>query len=817
MYKPVYTNRFKKDVQLALRRGKRVDKLFAVIEILCAGKPLPGHYKDHSLAGDILSEDNSYQTLALPIELSSDITVSNNVSGGRIIITGHVSGSGGIIKDGDDYLQITASNSYDGVTLIKRGALIANDAYACGSTNGNTLVQRVVNGNGVLIFDGDGMDIYEALEFRNVNSDGNCFINKNGSNTLHSTYTIQGGRHRTETGATSVFIVNGGTLIVEDGSSLGNSINVVADSAIIHIKGDAAVSTDATLSINGSGVLNIDAAKFAVADALIIDDVVQAIGDWGTTASGASHVDDVHFSGSGILIVTGSSSSTILNLIWDAGAADNNFSSAANWEGDAAPVYDGVDLLTFGSAGNTSTVDVAASVHGIKLNRAADFVIGDGAGMIELGNSGIQAESTNSISRSYLIAEDIKLSGFGQTWEVHKNGAPSVVLDIAGDVSSDDWFNELRLTGQGNVCLSGDNSYSGATFVEDDCVLKIYHDNALGSTNQPTTVEDGGILQVYGGVNIPEPITIYGDSAVEYQGVIRSQGGSNTWSGLINCPGSRIRCSSGSLDIIGGVTGSQVVLGGDNGTYIRIAEKPMTLIGNGFYSHSSGGAIIIAVTNNTAAQANVNSTELRFDVVNAFNTDIRWDISNNGGAVNLNGNDQEIGRLLTRYATPVQGTGRVYTYTPATLTVNQSSDDDYRNALEGALSFVKKGASELRLYDTHSTTGSITVSEGKLTMKAGSSFEAVPSVFVTGGILALEDETTINNEAVLSIENSAVIDISAGLEESVGWLIIDGSEQRGGTYGATGSGAQNIDDIHFSGSGVIKILHDNSGTMIILR
>jgi hypothetical protein len=70
---------------------------------------------------------------------------------------------------------------------------------------------------------------------------------------------------------------------------------------------------------------------------------------------------------------------------------------------------------------------------------------------------------------------------------------------------------------------------------------------------------------------------------------------------------------------------------------------------------------------------------------------------------------------------------------------------------------------------------------------------------------------------VLSIENSAVIDISAGLEESVGWLIIDGSEQRGGTYGATGSGAQNIDDIHFSGSGVIKILHDNSGTMIILR
>jgi mRNA interferase YafQ len=52
VYKPVYSNRFKKDVQLALKRGKRLDKLSTVIEILCAGNPLPGHYKDHPLAGN---------------------------------------------------------------------------------------------------------------------------------------------------------------------------------------------------------------------------------------------------------------------------------------------------------------------------------------------------------------------------------------------------------------------------------------------------------------------------------------------------------------------------------------------------------------------------------------------------------------------------------------------------------------------------------------------------------------------------------------------------------------------------------------------
>lgn len=51
MYKLVYSNRFKKDVQLALKRGKTLDKLTHVIEMLCAGKPLPRQYQDHPLSG----------------------------------------------------------------------------------------------------------------------------------------------------------------------------------------------------------------------------------------------------------------------------------------------------------------------------------------------------------------------------------------------------------------------------------------------------------------------------------------------------------------------------------------------------------------------------------------------------------------------------------------------------------------------------------------------------------------------------------------------------------------------------------------------
>jgi mRNA interferase YafQ len=52
VYKPVFSSRFKKDIKLAVKRGKDLEKLSAVVELLCEGNPLPKQYKDHPLAGD---------------------------------------------------------------------------------------------------------------------------------------------------------------------------------------------------------------------------------------------------------------------------------------------------------------------------------------------------------------------------------------------------------------------------------------------------------------------------------------------------------------------------------------------------------------------------------------------------------------------------------------------------------------------------------------------------------------------------------------------------------------------------------------------
>ncbi len=49
MLRPVRTNRFKKDVELARKRGNDLNKLRAVMEKLIAEEPLEAWHRDHPL------------------------------------------------------------------------------------------------------------------------------------------------------------------------------------------------------------------------------------------------------------------------------------------------------------------------------------------------------------------------------------------------------------------------------------------------------------------------------------------------------------------------------------------------------------------------------------------------------------------------------------------------------------------------------------------------------------------------------------------------------------------------------------------------
>ena len=55
MLKVVASNRFKKDLKAAAKRGLDLEKLNAVVNTLASGKPLPPQNRDHELTGNYRS------------------------------------------------------------------------------------------------------------------------------------------------------------------------------------------------------------------------------------------------------------------------------------------------------------------------------------------------------------------------------------------------------------------------------------------------------------------------------------------------------------------------------------------------------------------------------------------------------------------------------------------------------------------------------------------------------------------------------------------------------------------------------------------
>ena len=52
MREPEYSGQFKRDVKLALKRGKDLSKLMVLMQALIDCVPLPSAYLDHPLKGD---------------------------------------------------------------------------------------------------------------------------------------------------------------------------------------------------------------------------------------------------------------------------------------------------------------------------------------------------------------------------------------------------------------------------------------------------------------------------------------------------------------------------------------------------------------------------------------------------------------------------------------------------------------------------------------------------------------------------------------------------------------------------------------------
>jgi autotransporter-associated beta strand protein len=347
--------------------------------------------------------------------------------------------------------------------------------------------------------------------------------------------------------------------------------------------------------------------------------------------------------------------------IWDAGGgATTSINTASNWDGTAPGVVNalnGTTAATFGTAGSTATINVAASFTGITINRDAAFTIADGAGALTLGTGGITVTLPNTTARAHTISESSLILNGNQSWTVTNNtGAAS--LNVSSLISETGGARNLTKAGTGTLTLSGasGNTYTGLTTISAG-VLRITKNEALGTVAGGVSVASGSGLQIDGTGGAltvgAEAISIAGGGVTlptPNLGAIRNIAGNNTYGGTVTMTAqSRINSDSGTLTLnnaTAAVTGAfTLVVGGAGNVTIstpmtngaggvsKDGAGTLTLSGlNTFTGNVSVSAGILAAgvagTGGNSALGSVVSTRtitvntggtLRFDVGNVFN------------------------------------------------------------------------------------------------------------------------------------------------------------------------------------------------------
>ena len=159
------------------------------------------------------------------------------------------------------------------------------------------------------------------------------------------------------------------------------------------------------------------------------------------------------------------------------------------------------------------------------------------------------------------------------------------------------------------------------------------------------------------------------------------------------------------------------------------------------------------------------------------------------------------------------------------------ADGSFSGSIDGAVALQKIGSGSQNLSDTCVISDSVNVAvfEGALILAESCKVASNTVKVHRNGTLSLKGADNFGGSAsqtrlFAGVDKStqgdqAQIDILAGVNVTVLHFAIDGVFKTAGTWGATGSGADNIDDTIFVGGGTLTVLETGpaSGTSMIVR
>ncbi|EAU0370678.1 autotransporter outer membrane beta-barrel domain-containing protein [Salmonella enterica] len=495
-----------------------------------------------------------------------------------------ISGSGQVVKSGDETLTLSGANSYTGGTLISGGTLVASNVEALGTGD--------VTDNAVLELNTGG-------DFDNAIS-GSGQVVKSGDETL----TLSGAN--SYTGGTTI---SGGTLVATSVDALGSGD--VTDNAVLELNtggdftnsisgsGQVVKSGDETLTLSGtntyrggttiSGGTLVASNVEALGTGDVTNDAVLALNTGGDFANNIGGTGSVVKSGDETLTLSGTNSYTggttisggtlVATNVEALGTGDvtNNATLELNTGGDftnnisgnGQVVKSGDDTLTFSGSntytGGTTINDgtlVATSVEALgsgdvtndavlALNTGGDFAnnIGGTGSVVKSGDKTLTLSGANSytggtlISGGTLVATSVDALGTGDvtddaTLELNTGGTFDNAISGSGQVVK---------SGDDVLTLSGANSYSGGTLISGGTLVATSVE-ALGSGD----VTDNAVLELNTGGTFDNVISGSGQVVKSGDDAL-TLSGANTYTGGTTISGGTLVASNvealGSGDI----------------------------------------------------------------------------------------------------------------------------------------------------------------------------------------------------------------------------------------------------------------------------
>lgn len=728
-------------------------------------------------------------------------------------LSGVISGRLKVEKDeGSGTWILSGANTYSGATLVMAGALLIN-----GSTHADSAVS--VGSGGTL---GGTGTVHAAVT---VAAGGTLAPGSGGVGTLTladtgaAALTLNGSRLACDLSDTASLcdrIDVAGTLVLEGANILSLSCPPSgAPSGVYTVMTYVATS--------GSGSLALDRAYPNT-----------TLGMDGThvylTVTGAGAVDSLVWAGDGVANV------------WD--------TSTPNWS--AGPYGDNMRVVFDDTGSDSPEVNItpaAVAPHSVIVDTAVrSYTIGGAGiagtcGLTKTGAAGLTLAGTHA----YTGVTDVQAGSLTLSGEL--NGSSLTIANGAAfnQTASGTIAGEaVSVTSVGTATLSGANTYGGETVVGvvgiTNITLTVAHNQALGSTAGGTRVIGGATANFNNSLVLADGVTVSGETLTLQSGSGRARlsyaagSGSATWAGDIVLDGgwNYLSCDRSGSTLFVGASAENIVSGVNRGISVRgggtVVINSTIQTGSGGFIRDDPGICVLNAADHQFGSLSVVQGTFRLGAANVIPRNILVTVGKSGytadAVLDLNGYDQCLAGVADAHLATGNGTQRIVSSTPATLTVSNETARSFGkvgSAIEGAITLVKLGSGTFTLTSVNSYSGATVVSNGTLAVSAGGSLGANALQIEVGGTgtLSLSTSDALSNQAVVSMPafnvDSAKIHLDEGVEQTVGWLIYDGKFKSVGTYGATGSGADRIDDTHFSGSGRLRVLSSKSGLIMSLR